>query len=605
MAHGEILLVVPRTLVETVKSGLEEHGRLDKKVKIRHLSAWEREVLGLGGAQIGGEDGWGEGERFLVPTTALLRREAEGEGEGAGAGLVEDADGKGRRDGTDPALKQAGRNLLSEIGLQTYIPDISIHIPQQQPRPSPPPRRHTSQNPLGAAISAWLSRLPQDLLQSIHITLKELLQFTPKSYTIYPPMLLLPTHTFQVPAWRTLFLEVGQDLVQDLYRTIALAMGVTHIAANAPIPLLMSQSTREYHDHEYEGSGEGDGSDDIDHPLITSSEGGQNILRRPSDLTPLYGNFGPNVATPSKPTTRDLEEAFWVSARQNDIYQTWAPLYTMFSRGNMSEKSRLLTLSTLRPPPLLNGNLQGVRQGEGYSVVDLYAGIGYFAFSYARVLDEVEEGKERAEEGKGGKKCEGRVLCWELSPWSVAGLRKGAGGNGWGVRVFDFDGPDRDDGGGGEDGQNEKVDLGDERIIVFREDNKHAVHRISNFRSAISPIRHVNCGLLPSSRGCWSVAVGALDQEVGGWLHIHENIAIKDIAAKSEEILDEIRKIVDGQDHCGGDDSLNLTRREGLRLRPQRKVECQHIERVKSYAPGVMHCVLDIFISHSPNALNT
>ena len=52
----------------------------------------------------------------------------------------------------------------------------------------------------------------------------------------------------------------------------------------------------------------------------------------------------------------------------------------------------------------------GWERSLGKSVLwDLYAGIGYFAFSYA-------------------KAGVGKVLCWEINPWSVDGLRRGAGG---------------------------------------------------------------------------------------------------------------------------------------------------------------------------------
>ena len=79
----------------------------------------------------------------------------------------------------------------------------------------------------------------------------------------------------------------------------------------------------------------------------------------------------------------------------------------MFSRGNIAEKTRILRLETLKPERL-------GASVEETSAVDLYAGIGYFAFSFA-------------------KAGVGTVLCWEINPWSVEGFKRGAGRNKWTV----------------------------------------------------------------------------------------------------------------------------------------------------------------------------
>src|SRR5690606_6675835 len=87
---------------------------------------------------------------------------------------------------------------------------------------------------------------------------------------------------------------------------------------------------------------------------------------------------------------------------------------------------------------------------HGKWAVDLYAGIGYFAFSYARL----------------GL----RVLCWEVNPWSVEGLRRGAEANGFGVRVMMPPSPPPNE---EEEDDSLGIDLttAQERIIVFLEDN--------------------------------------------------------------------------------------------------------------------------------------
>ena len=222
----------------------------------------------------------------------------------------------------------------------------------------------------------------------------------------------------------------------------------------------------------------------------------------------------------------------------------------MFSRGNIVEKARLLRLPALRAERL------GCAP-EACSAVDLYAGIGYFAFCYAKM-------------------GVGRVLCWEINPWSVEGLRRGVGLNGkergkrgWGVRVV-----------GGEEVLEEGWEGGQEKVLVFQGDNQHAGARVEGMRSRIPPVRHVNCGFLPSSAPSWPVAVRVLDPTIGGWVHAHENIAVGDIESRKADIVARF-------DALANPDAAN----------PQCIVCCEHLERVKSYAPGVIHCVLDIHIT--------
>ncbi len=183
------------------------------------------------------------------------------------------------------------------------------------------------------------------------------------------------------------------------------------------------------------------------------------------------------------------------------------------------------------------------------------------------------------------------VLGWEINGWSVEGLRRGAARNGWDVEVVvggessthhhgKGEGDGKGKGQGNCDGTgNDKLDI-DAKILVFRESNVHATTRINHLRASLQPIRHVNCGLLPTSRHSWPIAVQALDPVDGGWIHIHENVAVGDIQAVAVDIGRELRELVSGH----GD---------GM----ERRVECEHIERVKTFAPGVMHCVFDFCVS--------
>ena len=288
-------------------------------------------------------------------------------------------------------------------------------------------------------------------------------------------------------------------------------MKVTHIALNAPIA------------------------------LTTGSE--DNIQRRPN-LTPLHGSFGPFLTTP--PTSKDFAEAFWVSTRQNGIVQTWAPLYTMFSRGNITEKARILAL------PSVAGN-------KGCTVVDLYAGIGYFSFSYARAGAKV-------------------VMGFELNAWSVEACRKGARENAWACSVVRGE----EEGGDVFDDGHFQVDEEDGvRLLIYEMSNEHASGIVEGARGRLPPVRHVNLGLLPTSRDSWQTAVRCLDPVVGGCLHIHENFAVREIprrAADATRDILAIARVLKGQHWAA---------------------ELEHVERVKTYAPGVMHCVLDIHVRPS------
>ena len=84
-------------------------------------------------------------------------------------------------------------------------------------------------------------------------------------------------------------------------------------------------------------------------------------------------------------------------------------------------------------------------------------------------------------------------------------------------------------------------------------------------------------GLLPSSEAVWVHAIRCLKPS-GGWLHIHMNINKKEIDALSMETQELLQR---------------YAREEGRDWR----VTVEHIERVKSFSPGVMHVVFDVMCS--------
>ena len=330
------------------------------------------------------------------------------------------------------------------------------------------------------------------------------------SYTTYGCMLLLPAHAFASLAWLEEIQHRDPDDLRRLYQLLAKHLKISHIAINKPIPPQQA-----------------DGSD-------------HNFIRSPINFTPLFGDFGPSTCQ-SPPTQEDFDEAFWVTAKQNGIFQTWAPRWTMFSRGNISEKARLMSL-----PSVQQAVKEGNVNGRGCAAADLYAGIGYFTFSYLMAG------------------CS-KVLCWEFNPWSIEGLKRGAAANKWKLATYDSNSCSWD------------PSEANARLLVFKESNDWAVARKRQNAASTPPVRHVNCGLLPTSRGSWGTAVRMLDAEMGGWIHVHENLAIYEIGERVQQIRNAFQEVVD-------------------RLNANVFVEVQDVNRLKSYAPGVMHCVIDLHI---------
>lgn len=398
-------------------------------------------------------------------------------------------------------------------------------------------------NPLQAGIQNFvINNLSSSVLSANGITREALFSSLPKRFTVYQPLLLLPANAFSSPpAWGTICRDLDNDQRVTLYASIAAAfssMGVTHVAINAPIE-------------------------------ARNDTGRENRMRSPTGLVPLYGDFGPFPQSGDReeqqPTSSDFESAFWVHTSQNGgIFQTWAPLHTMFSRGNITEKARILGQG-IRFDGLDEGTLKGEKV-QDISVVDMYAGIGYFVFSYLK---------------RGVK----RVWGFEINGWSVEGLRRGCIKNGWGCKVVQIH-----DDGTLEGGLQKLVDeLSDaHRVVIFHGDNKFAADilgQVKDFmesRGSWNSVRHVNLGLLPTSKPAYECAYRLLDRRYGGWAHVHENVDIREIDQKKNNILGEFQSL------------STLLDKKSISPGSLASMQCQHVEQVKTYAPGVMHCVFDI-----------
>lgn len=265
----------------------------------------------------------------------------------------------------------------------------------------------------------------------------------PKKWSVYPPMVLFGSGTFDSDEWTGYFATNSKS---DFFSHLAARAfpKITHFAVNRPI-------------------------------IET------DVMRRPFNLVPLYGDFGPEPTEQlfSSPSKADMENAFWCHVVQNGIYQTWAPRYTMFSRGNITEKKRILdTYKNL----------------HNQAVFDLYAGIGYFTLSYL---------------------ANGATLfCWEVNPWSIEGLTRGLTKNGYKYRLIT-----------GPLGAKEFEQMAREGVqaYVFHESNEQAVRRVEQWEK--QAISHFNLGLLPSLKPSWDIVRNLQTHSTtGSTVHVHENI---------------------------------------------------------------------------------
>ncbi|UKZ56281.1 hypothetical protein TrVGV298_010115 [Trichoderma virens] len=123
---------------------------------------------------------------------------------------------------------------------------------------------------------------------------------------------------------------------------------------------------------------------------------------------------------------------------------------------------------------------------------------------------------------------------------------------------------------------------GGERIVVFLESNERASKRIAEAQDSelASNITHVNCGFLPTSEPVWESAWEITRLAPEAWLHLHDNVGVADIESRRAAIQTTFAAWA----ASGG----------GLR-RPS----VEHVEQVKTFAPGVWHCVFDVCITGS------
>ncbi|CAO3565680.1 unnamed protein product [Mortierella alpina] len=411
--------------------------------------------------------------------------------------------------------------------------------------------------------------------------LPRLLASLPQKWEHYSDFTLLPPSAFLSAPWpmvmkRLVALDNEQDLNRDPLNSddrilvkweklVQDALQSSHIARKAIIPV----------------------NDILRRPTIRPLTGDWNLHNRykswleddlhllehqeVEDDTTLQGNPPSSTAESLQPTKDHFRQAYWAETCQNHVWYTWAPMFTMFSAGNITEKERVA-----KSRPIFDAN--------GKTVVDLYAGIGYFALVYLI---------------HAGAKV---VHACEWNPWSVEGLAQGASRNEipWKKYLGISEAPNGaataaatdtarpgsiSNERAGSQGALQAFETSPERalvpgkkaksygnLIIYPGDNAQWIDAFED------QAHHVNLGLIPSAEPGWVLGVRALCPREGGYLHVHHNIRVGEEEAFKTYLLDSLRDLFALWKTSSAPWSIHI----------------RHMENVKSFAPLVFHYVIDV-----------
>jgi len=214
----------------------------------------------------------------------------------------------------------------------------------------------------------------------------------------------------------------------------------------------------------------------------------------------------------------------WAVKKENGILYTWDVTKVMFCKGNFSEKQRISNFNC-----------------EGQTVVDLYAGIGYFVLPYLI--------HAKAE----------LVYAFEWNPPAALALKRSL-----------------------------ELNKVQDKCVIMEVDNLNSMTLVKNVAD------HVNLGMIPSSESTWQCGCAILKKEVGGILHIHANVDVMSSFTTSADFGGGQSVPVDwiqwSHKCC---ESLNSIFQE---MYPEESwnVKVIGMFKVKSYAPHVDHVVFDV-----------
>ncbi|KAF9957512.1 tRNA methyltransferase tyw3 [Mortierella alpina] len=407
--------------------------------------------------------------------------------------------------------------------------------------------------------------------------LPRLLASLPQKWEHYSDFTLLPPSAFLTAPWPTVMkrlvlldqeharnngpLNEDDRIMAKWERLIQDALQSSHIARKAIIPV----------------------SDILRRPTIRPLTGDWKLHNRykswiEDDLhllehqeidATIPGNISSCSTESLQPSKDNFCQAYWAETCQNHVWYTWAPMFTMFSAGNITEKERV---AKSRP----------IFDAKGKTVVDLYAGIGYFALVYLI---------------HAGAKV---VHACEWNPWSVEGLAQGASRNG--IQWKKYLGNSGADNGtarsatasaaaeeAGSQGTVQAFETSPERplipgkkpkaygdLIIYPGDNAQWIDAFKN------QAHHVNLGLIPSAEPGWVLGVRALCPREGGYLHVHHNIRVGEEESFKTYLLDSLREL------------FTIWKSSSATGTTPWSIQIRHMENVKSFAPLVFHYVVDV-----------
>jgi tRNA G37 N-methylase Trm5/tRNA(Phe) wybutosine-synthesizing methylase Tyw3 len=317
--------------------------------------------------------------------------------------------------------------------------------------------------------------------------------------------------------------------------------------------------------------------------------------------------------------------AGWTEVRESGVLFGLDITRLMFCSGNNTERMRMASYPPTGP--------------VAETVVDLYAGIGYYTLPTLL--------RARAHHGRAVVAAVEAVHCFEWNPESVFALLRNLHANHVTPRCLVYPGDNRLV-------TRQLLDLSNESVLVLR--HNAAPEHVAPAAAGQSQLAGRGCadrvllGLLPSSEEMWAAAVRFLrqpeqrDPRQGGILHVHGN-ALEVGGADTAWVAHVMRRVATewriarlearrlhgrgrarivvhvqrfyagggggggggdvvevGDD--GGDDGDDGDDDDGRAAaaasdEPEERwlVQCLHVEKVKSYAPRVAHLVCDVRVS--------
>lgn len=167
----------------------------------------------------------------------------------------------------------------------------------------------------------------------------------------------------------------------------------------------------------------------------------------------------------------------YVNFIDHGIHYEFDACKVMFSSGNVTERRRI-----------------GAMDMNGETIVDAYAGIGYYSFPML-----INAGANH-------------VHACEMNPPSIDGLLRGAEANG----IAD-------------------------KITVYQGDNQVSLPQLKGIAD------RCHLGLLPSSEAVWGMSLQAL-KTTGGWLHVHMNVKEEEIEDWKDSAINQFQSLSDAME---------------------------------------------------------